>query len=121
MVEVFENPNNLIIAGVLAGVLIAASIVNTGSKHSGRQGFPCYCSPCENNLIEAATNGDVVAQKKLALAIEKGKYTGGFQLGPIALIVGVVILVLIVSNIGKLGQQYGQPVTGFMETKLRGR
>jgi len=118
------DSKQLMYAGLIAGALFTAYIINKGSAHSGRYGAPCYCKKCEDNLIVAANGGDAVAQQKLAMAIQGGQYEGkvlGFDFGVFTWIIGVFILVFIVSRVGGFGQKYGQPMSNYMEGQLRGR
>lgn len=114
-----QDNNNLMIFGGVVGVAVVFYILNKGSNHSGRQGFPCYCKKCEETLVQEANNGDPNAMRKLAMAVEGGAYKSDTKLGPLALIVGLVVLVFIVSRVGKLvGMAPGRQ---FLEGGLRGR
>ncbi len=119
-----QKNNMTVMAGIAAGILVVLYLVNVGNQHGGRYGFPCYCKQCESDLIAQAANGDTAAQQKLAMSIDAGgAYSSGFSgnLGPFALVIGMVILVFIVSKFYGATQQYGQPLSGLFENKLRGR
>jgi hypothetical protein len=114
---------NMMLVGLAVGVAVVVYLVQTGSAHSGRRGFPCYCPGQEAALVEAANNGDVQAQKMLAASVQGGVYTGTLadRMGPVAMLVGLAIVLFIVSRLGGFGRQAARPVTGFLEETLRGR
>ena len=116
-----EHKEKLILLGIVVALFIVAYIVNTGVNHGGRHGGPCYCKVCEDKIIDAANKGDVAAQQKLAAAIEGGAYKGDTPMGPLALLVGAVVLLGLAYAMGLFGAKYAAPLSGFMEGKLRGR
>jgi hypothetical protein len=117
-IQGISNQRNFIMAGLAVGALAVVAI-----SQYNKPNFPCYCKPCEQELIDAANAGDINAQEKLGFAIQGGAYQGQGQglMGPMTMIVGLVVVVFMVSQIGGLGQRYAAPVTGFMESSLRGR
>ena len=85
--------------GAVVGIVLAAALV-AGLQKKNSAGFPCYCKQCEHDLVVAANSGDPVAQQKLSMAIEGGAYQGnvlGMNIGPLAIILGLVILAVIVN------------------------
>jgi hypothetical protein len=93
---------NLVIIGLV--IFFIYYIFAVGSSHSGRHGAPCYCKPCENQLIERANMGDIDAKRKLILAIQGGEYVGYKpefipSLGPFKILLALLIMVFIVQQI----------------------
>lgn len=99
--------------------LIALAVVGTFTYlvMMKKSGFPCFCAPCEQKLIDAANAGDIQAQQMLADAIQPSPPSYLSFLGPFGIIIFMVILLWIVANVAK---QPPQMATNFFD-QLRQR
>ncbi len=117
-----DKQRQWIMIGVGIVLLLSAYVLYVGSNHGGRYGAPCFCKACEDKIIGAATEGDVLAQRKLAAAMDGGNYkTDSFNFGPAGLLIGLALMMFIGGMVGSFGQKYTAPVSSFMENRLRGR
>lgn len=110
----------MLIGGSAVGGIVLMYLVLSSMSPSSKYGAPCFCKKCEGNLVDAAQNGDVIAQQRLRSSSIRGGYYEGKafgSLGPLAFIPGMAIMLAILYGAYKISQA-GKPYTSGIEATI---
>lgn len=92
--------NGMMLSFVVVVALVAIFTLSY-SMFNGKHGFPCFCTKCEQQIVEAAENGDPEAQRALAQLLNDWKLKEGqLSTGTNIPAFNLVLLVVVIGALG---------------------